>query len=104
MALALAVWRSATSQRDAETAQRTLSHDRYQRAIEMLADQREAVRAAGVYALGQLAKEDPGRYRDEVLRVLEGLFDEERYQSSVSLVELAVRHVETECERLPGST
>lgn len=76
-ALLLAVWRSivggrqaAAAQQQAETAQRSLLNERYQRGAEMLGHEYRSVRLAGIYALARLAREHSEEYHIQVMQVL----------------------------------
>ena len=76
IALPLAVWRSVVAgrqadaaQRQAETAQRSLLNERYQKGAEMLGSADLAVRLGGVYALARLAREHSEDYHPQVLRL-----------------------------------
>lgn len=76
-ALLLAVWRSivggrqaAAAQQQAETAQRSLLNERYQRGAEMLGNPYRSVRQAGIYALDRLAREHPEEFHNQIVQVL----------------------------------
>ena len=76
-ALPLAIWRSkvaerqaATAQRQSETAQRGLLNGRYQKGAEMLGGEVLAVRLGGIYALDRLAREHPGDYHTQIMKLL----------------------------------
>jgi len=76
VALPLAVWRgfavdrqASASQRQAETAQRSLLNSRYQNSAEMLGNERLSVRLGGIHALGTLAKEYPENFHILVIRL-----------------------------------
>ena len=58
-ALGLTVRRIKVADRQARTAQQGLLYDRYQKGAEMLGGALLAVRLGGIYALHQLAKENP---------------------------------------------
>ena len=84
LALGLGMWRAVSAKRQAdtasaqaETAQRQLSDERFQRAVELLSGDREEVKAAAVYALGHIAAEDHDRYADQVKTIIMGIFDAE---------------------------
>ena len=77
VALPLAIWRSivaerqaATAQRQSETAQHGLLNERYQKGAEMLGSEVLAVRLGGIYALERLAREHPGDYHTQIMRLL----------------------------------
>ncbi len=77
IALPLAIWRSRVSerqaeasQRQAETGHRALLESRYNQAMEMLGSEDPGVRAAAVYALGQLGEDYPDQYREQVRLLL----------------------------------
>ena len=77
VALPLALWRSIVAQRQADAAQRQavtahqdLLNERYQRGAEMLGSAVLAVRLGGIYALQRLAKEHPGEYHVQIMRLL----------------------------------
>ena len=67
IAIALAVWRSRVSERQAATAERGLLNERYQKGAEMLGSEVLAVRMGGVDALHRLAKEHPQEYHVEIM-------------------------------------
>jgi len=60
----------ATGQNQAATALRALSNERYQRGAEMLGSPTLAVRLGGIYALQQLAEEQPEQYHVQIMRLL----------------------------------
>ena len=68
VALVLTVRRIKVADRQAETAQKGLLHDRYQRGGEMLGGRLPAVRLGGIYALQQLATEHPESFLPLVVR------------------------------------
>ncbi len=70
IAMLLAVWRSKVAERQANTAQQRLLHERYERGAKMLGSGVLAVRLAGVYALERLAKEHPEEYHIQVIELL----------------------------------
>ena len=65
--LPLAIWRSIVAQRQAETVQRGLFNERYQKGAEMLGSEVLSVRLGGVYALVRLAREHPGEYHSQIM-------------------------------------
>ena len=69
-ALPLAIWRSKVAERQAETAQRGLLNERYQKGAEMLGSKMLPVRIGGVYALARLAREHPGDYHTQIMSLL----------------------------------
>ena len=70
VALPLAIWRSKVAERQAETAQRGLLNERYQRGAEMLGSKVLQVRLGGIYALGCLAREHPRDYHRQIMNLL----------------------------------
>ena len=60
--LPIAIWRSLVAERQAETAQRRLLNERYQKSAEMLGSEVPSVRLGGIYDLTRLAREQPGDY------------------------------------------
>ena len=77
LALAFAAWRakiadsqSRTAQRQADTAQRGLLNERYQKGAEMLGNAVLATRMGGIYALQRLAEEHPNEYHVQIMRLL----------------------------------
>ena len=58
------------AQRQAETTQQSLLHERYQRGAEMLGSQDLTVRLGGIYALNHLAEEYPEQYYIQVMELL----------------------------------
>ena len=69
IAIPLALWRSIVAHRQAETAQRGLMNERYQKATEMLGSDVLTVRLGGIYALQRLAEEDPEQYHVQIMRL-----------------------------------
>ena len=69
LAIVLAVWRSIVAERQADTARLGLLNERYVRGAAMLGDDALLVRLAGVYALQQLAAEEPWQYHVKVVRL-----------------------------------
>ena len=77
VALVFALWRSMVSerqskaaQRQADTAQRSLTRKRFQKGVEMIGSPVLAVRLGGIYALDHLAQEHPSEHHVHVMRVL----------------------------------
>ena len=70
VATLLAVWRSAIADRQANTAQQGLLHERYQKGAEMLASEIPSVRLAGIYALASLARDHPEQYHIQIIELL----------------------------------
>ena len=74
IAAGIALWfakqRIVVSDRQAETAQRGLLNERYQKGAEMLGSEVLAVRLGGIYALARLAREHPGDYHIQIMRLL----------------------------------
>lgn len=68
-ALLFATWRSVVGWRQADTAQRSLLNERYQKGAEMLGSRVLSVRLGGVYALRRLAEEHPKQYHSQVMRL-----------------------------------
>ena len=69
LGLPIAMWRSYTAHRQAETAQKSLLDERYQRAAEMLGG-KLAVRLAGIHALARMAQEHPLSYHVLIMSAL----------------------------------
>ena len=69
VAIVLAFWRSIVSERQADTAQRTLLYERYQKGAEMLGSNVGSVRLGGIYALERLADEHPDQYHVQVMNL-----------------------------------
>ena len=77
VAIELALWRSlvgerqtAVAQRQAETAQRDLLNQQFQKGAEMLGSSVLSVRLGGIYALRHLAIEHPEQYHVQVMEQL----------------------------------
>ena len=75
--LPIVIWRSMVaerqaiaSQRQAETAQRSLLNERYQKGAEMLGSEMLQVRLGGIYALEHLAHEHPEEYHIQIMQLL----------------------------------
>ncbi len=69
IAILLAVWRSRVAERQADTAQRGLLNERYQKGAEMLGNAVLSVRLGGIYALQRLAGEHPEQYHVEIMQM-----------------------------------
>ena len=69
IALVLAIWRSRIAERQADTAQRGLLNERYQKGAEMLGSEVLSVRLGGIYALQRLAEEWPEQYHIQIMRL-----------------------------------
>ena len=69
IAILLAVWRSRVAERQADTAQRGLLNERYQKGAEMLGNAVLSVRLGGIYALQRLAEEHPEQYHVQIMRL-----------------------------------
>ena len=77
LAFVFAVWRGLVAkrqadaaQRQAETAEQTLLHERYQRGVEMLGSDILPVRMGGTYTLRRLAEDHPDPYHEQVAQLL----------------------------------
>ena len=77
IAIGFGIWRSIVadrqakaSQQQAETSQRGLLNERYQKGAEMLGSEVLSVRLGGIYALQRLAEEDPERYHVQITHLL----------------------------------
>ena len=74
IAAGIALWfakqRIVVSDRQAETAQRGLLNERYQKGAEMLGSEVLSVRLGGIYALARLAREHPGDYHTQIMSLL----------------------------------
>ena len=70
IALPLAIWRSIVAERQVDTAQQGLLHERYQKSAEMLGHtDKQSVRLGGIYALDRLAAECPNEYHIQVMKL-----------------------------------
>ena len=76
LAFVFALWRvlvaerqSGTAQRQANTAQQSLLHERYDRGAQMLGSSVLTVRLGGIYILARLASEHPAQYHVDVTRL-----------------------------------
>ena len=69
IALPLAIWRSVVGSRQANTAQRSLLNERYQKGAEMLGNEVLSVRLGGIYALQQLAQEHPEAFHIQIMKL-----------------------------------
>ncbi len=67
---ALALWRSQIANKDVGISARGLRDKRYQKAVEMLADNTRAIRLGGIYALKNLGQEAPEHFHVQVMEVL----------------------------------
>ena len=73
----LAIWRSAVakqqanaSDRQAETAERRLKNELYEKGAAMLGNTVPSVRLGGIYSLKGLANQNPDEYQDQVMDLL----------------------------------
>ena len=67
--LPFAIWRTIVAAHQAEIARHVLNNERHQKAVQMLGHSVLAVRLGGIYALQNLAKEDPINYHIQVMRL-----------------------------------
>ena len=70
IALGIAVWRAQVADRQADTARRSLLHERYQRGAELLRSAALSGRLVGIDALRVLAEERPNEYHIQIMRLL----------------------------------
>ena len=70
VALPLAIARILVVGDQADTADRSLANDRYQRGAEMLGHKEQVVRVGGINALTEIARQYPGQYLHAALRLL----------------------------------
>ena len=68
--LPLAIWRSLVSERQADTARRSLLIERYRQGAEMLGHDLKSVRLSGVHTLDLLARDYPEEYHILVMQTL----------------------------------
>ncbi|MBC6439282.1 MAG: pentapeptide repeat-containing protein [Rhodospirillales bacterium] len=68
--LPLAVLRSVVAHRQAETSERGLRNERYQKGADMLGSATPATRMGGIYALERLAREHPKNYHVQIMQLL----------------------------------
>ena len=69
-AILLALWRSWVGAQQLNTAELTLSNERYQRGAEMLGHQSSSARLGGISALQNLVEEHPKEYHRQVMKIL----------------------------------
>lgn len=69
IAIWVAIWRSVVASRQAETAQRGLLNERYQKGAEMLDSAVLSVRLGGIYALAGLAEDHPDQYHIPIFQL-----------------------------------
>ena len=89
--LPLTLWRSCVAARQADTAQRNLLEQRYQKGAEMLGSADVWTRVGGVFALQGLAQDHPQQYHVQIMRLFCAFF-RQNARPSQSAVE---REVET---------
>ena len=84
LAIGFGIWRGVVADRQAkasqkqamaslnqvEISQRGLLNERYQKGAEMLGSEKLTVRLGGIYALARLAREHPGDYHTQIMRLL----------------------------------
>lgn len=68
-ALLFATWRSVVGWRQADTAQRSLLNERYQKGAEMLGSKVLSVRLGGIYALQRLAEEHTEEFHIQIMKL-----------------------------------
>ena len=68
--LTLAGWRSLIAQKQAETSEKGLQNDRYQKGAEMLGNETCSTRLGGIYALERLARDHPKTYHEQIMELL----------------------------------
>ena len=68
--LTLAGWRSLIAQKQAETSEKGLQNDRYQKGAEMLGNETCSTRLGGIYALERLARDHPKTYHEQIMKLL----------------------------------
>ena len=68
-AVLIAVWRSIVAERQTTTSQQGLLNERYQKGAEMLGSKVLSVRLGGIYALEQLAAEQPQYYHLKIVKL-----------------------------------
>ena len=64
------IWRGVVASRQARTSQRGLLNQRYQKGVDMLGSKDLAARLGGIYALQDLAEDEPEQYYVKVMRQL----------------------------------
>ena len=69
VAIGLGCWRSLVASRQANTSQRRLLNERYQKGAEMLGSETLSARLGGVYSLQSLAADAPKHYHVQVTRL-----------------------------------
>ena len=77
IAIGIAVWRgyvadrqARASQQQAETSQRVLLNERYQKGLDLLGSEKLPARLGGIYTLQDLAEDEPEQYHLKVKRQL----------------------------------
>ena len=70
VALVLAIWRSLVAEKQATLAGRSIEEGRFQKASEMLGSGLPSVRLGGIDALEKLARDNPGEFHLQVVRLL----------------------------------
>lgn len=69
VAIGLGTWRSVVASHQADTSQRGLLNERYQKGAEMLGSEVLSVRLGGIYALQRLARDNPQQYYVQIMRL-----------------------------------
>ena len=70
IAIGFGIWRGVVANRQARTSQRGLLNQRYQKGVDMLGSKDLAARLGGIYALQDLAEDEPEQYYVKVMRQL----------------------------------
>lgn len=68
--LPIAIWRGYELHKQSSTAQSELLNERYQKGVEMLGSEDLSVRLGGIYALENLAENEPDTYHIQIMSVL----------------------------------
>ena len=68
--LPIAIWRGYALHKQSSTAQSELLNERYQKGVEMLGSEDLSVRLGGIYALENLAENEPDTYHIQIISVL----------------------------------
>ena len=93
IAILLAVWRSHVAARQADTAQRGLLNERYQKGAEMLGNDVLSVRLGGIFTLDCLAIEHPEQYHIQIMKLFCAFV---RHPTAYDCIEVKQDDVETE--------
>ena len=76
--IGLATWRSVIAEKQAETAQANMLNDRYQKAVELLTEDKVYIRIGAIHAIRNLAFQNPQEFCERAMSLLAALQDSQK--------------------------